>query len=68
VEGELEDAFESECGVEVFDADTVEYYPHKIIAWMKQDTRGKLGPISKQAWELACRNWSMLSGEDAERV
>ena len=42
--------------------------PGSAYAWLVADSRGKLGPVSKAAWEQACRNWPALLDEDVERV
>jgi hypothetical protein len=36
--------------------------------WLLADGKGKLGAVSKAAWEEACRNWPMLHGQDIEIV
>jgi hypothetical protein len=36
--------------------------------WLLADGKGKLGAVSKAAWEEACRIWPMLHGQDIEIV
>lgn len=42
--------------------------PTAAFRWLLEDGRGKLGPVSKAAWDQACRNWPRLRGEDVELV
>lgn len=42
--------------------------PAAAFRWLVEDGRGKLGAVSKAAWEQACRNWPSLDGEDVEVV
>ncbi len=42
--------------------------PEAAFTWLVEDNHGKLGPVSKAAWDEACRTWPALRDEDVERV
>ena len=42
--------------------------PEQILRWLKEDTNGKLGPVSKEAWTAACTYWAPLKAFATERV
>jgi hypothetical protein len=41
--------------------------PEGALAWLVADN-GKLGDVSKEAWENACRAWPALKGYDVEVI
>ena len=38
------------------------------VQWLKDDDRGRLGSVSKNAWVDACRSWPELKSKQVERV
>lgn len=42
--------------------------PDSAYQWLLKDGKGKLGPVSKEAWVKACRNVPPMAGLEYERI
>ena len=42
--------------------------PESALQWLIEDSQGRLGRSSREAWELACQVWPSLQGHDVEVI